>query len=105
MLATGHADGDGPWISVGAGLHTGAAFVGTIGIEGTEEFDVTVLGDVVNVTGRLSSLARKGEILASEDAYAAAGLDLGDLDRRTVELRGRSAPLDVRVITVAPVQA
>lgn len=105
MLATGHADGAGPWISVGAGLHTGAAFVGTIGIEGTEEFDVTVLGDVVNVTGRLSSLARKGEILASEDAYAAAGLDLGDLDRRTVELRGRSAPLDVRVITVAPVQA
>jgi class 3 adenylate cyclase len=51
----------------------------------------------------LASLARRGEILVSEDTYQAAGIDLGDPERRTVELRGRAASLDVRVITVQPV--
>ncbi|MFN2487123.1 MAG: hypothetical protein ABR609_11055, partial [Acidimicrobiia bacterium] len=82
---------------------TGQAFVGTVGVEGTDEYDVTVLGDVANVTARLASLARQGEVVASDDAYRAAGIDLGDPDRRTIELRGRTAPLDVRVITVSPV--
>ncbi|MGH8957238.1 MAG: adenylate/guanylate cyclase domain-containing protein [Acidimicrobiia bacterium] len=103
LLATGHGEVGGPWIPVGAGLHTGQAFVGTVGVEGTEEYTVTVLGDVANVTSRLASLARRGEVVASEDAYQAAGIDLGDPDRRTIELRGRAAPLDVRVITVLPV--
>lgn len=104
LLATGHRDADGPWIPVGAGLHTGPAFVGTVGVEGTDKYDVTALGDVVNVTGRLVSLARPGEILASQDAYTSAGFDVGALELRTVELRGRAAPLDVRVIPVAPVR-
>jgi adenylate cyclase len=103
LLATGHAEADGPWVPVGVGVHTGQAFVGTVGIEGTDGYDVTVLGDVANVTSRLASLARRGEILASEDTYQAAGIDLGDPERRTVELRGRAASLDVRVITVVPV--
>jgi adenylate cyclase len=103
LLATGHGDVGGPWIPVGAGVHTGQAFVGTVGVEGTDDYDVTVLGDVANVTGRLASLARQGEILVSEDAYRSAGIDLGDPERRTIELRGRTAPLDARVIAVAPV--
>ncbi len=72
-------------------------------MEGTDGYDVTVLGDVANVTGRLASLARQGELLASDDAYRAAGIDLGDADRRTIELRGRAAPLDIRVIMVSPI--
>lgn len=103
LLATGHGSAEGPWIPVGAGLHTGQAFVGTVGVEGTDNYDVTVLGDVANVTARLASLARRGEIVASEDAYQAASIDLGDPDRRTIELRGRAAPLDVRVVSVIPV--
>jgi adenylate cyclase len=103
LLATGHGEAEGPWVPVGVGLHTGQAFVGTVGIEGTDGYDVTVLGDVANVTSRLASLARQGEILASEATYQAAGIDLGDPERRTVELRGRVASLDVRVITVQPV--
>jgi adenylate cyclase len=104
LIATGHREPGGPWIPIGAGLHTGEAYVGTVGVEGSNEYDVTVLGDVANVTGRLASLARQGEILFSEDVYAAAaaGLELGELPARTVELRGRTAPLAVRVITIGP---
>jgi adenylate cyclase len=101
LLATGHGDARGPWIPVGVGLHSGPAFVGTVGVEGTSSYELAALGDVVNVTGRLVALARQGEILASEDTYTAAGLNFGDIEVRTIDLRGRSAPLDVRVIPVS----
>jgi adenylate cyclase len=101
LLETGNNDPLGPWIPVGAGLHTGLAYVGTVGIKGTDGYDVTALGDAVNVTARLASLARAGEVLISEDAHAASGLDLGHLERRVLELRGRSAPLETRVLTAA----
>lgn len=98
LRATGHSDPKGPWIPVGVGLSSGSAFVGTVGVEGTAGFDLTALGDVVNIGGRLVALARQGEILASEDTYRSSGLDFGEVEVRTLELRGRTAPLDVRVI-------
>jgi adenylate cyclase len=85
-------------LDVGAGVHTGVAYVGAVGSErGVADF--TALGDAVNVTARLTSLAAAGEVLVSEEAYAAAGLEL-DLERRVLELRGRTAPLAVRVLRV-----
>jgi adenylate cyclase len=101
LVQTGHDSPDGAWLPVGAGVHTGNAFVGTVGVEGTNEYDITALGDAVNVTARLASAAAGGEVLVSEDAYSQAGLDLGSPDTRTLEIRGRSAPLDVRVLTAA----
>jgi adenylate cyclase len=101
LLATGHGDAAGPWIPVGVGLHSGPAYVGTVGVEGTARYELAALGDVVNVTGRLVALARQGEILASQETYTSAGLDFGDVEVRTVDLRGRSAPLDIRVIPVS----
>ena len=41
LIGTGHADVGGPWIPIGVGLHTGVAFVGTVGVEGTDSYDVT----------------------------------------------------------------
>jgi adenylate cyclase len=99
LHATGHADDGGPWIQVGIGVHTGVAYVGWIGSEDTV-MDITALGDNVNVTARLASLAGAGEVLVSEAAYTAAGLDLGNLERRSLELKGRSEPIGVRVIRV-----
>ena len=58
--------------------------------------DFTALGDAVNVTARLASLAGAGEALISEAAHTASGSDLGDLDRRELSLKGRDAPLAVR---------
>lgn len=88
-------------LPVGAGVHTGTAYVGAVGSDGTVT-DFTALGDAVNVAARLSGLAAVGEVLVSEDAYAASGLDLGDLEQRRLELKGRSAPIDVRVLRIEP---
>lgn len=88
MMATGHADPGGPWITLGAGVHTGIAFVGSVGsADGTS--DITVLGDAANTAARLSSLAGPGEILVSEAALRAAGLDPAAFDRRELELKGK----------------
>lgn len=85
-------------LAVGVGVHTGVAYVGAVGSQrGVADF--TALGDAVNVTARLTSLAGAGEVLVSEEAYAVAGLEL-DLERRVLELRGRTAPLPVRVLRV-----
>ena len=81
-------------IPVGAGVHTGIAFVGTVG-SSEEISDFTALGDSVNTTARLASLAAAGELLVSVAAAESAGMTTDGLDRRTVDVRGREAGLDV----------
>jgi len=88
-------DGPDPWIPVGAGIHTGTSFVGSVG-EGDAR-DFTALGDTVNTAARLAGLAGAGEILISAEAAAAGSLDTEGLERRTVELRGRDKGLDAWV--------
>ena len=73
LKATGHGGTEPPWIPVGAGVHTGAMWFGAIG-EGSHT-EITVIGDTVNVTARLASLAQAGEVLVSAAAADAAGLD------------------------------
>jgi adenylate cyclase len=83
---------------VGAGVHTGTVFVGVVGSdEGVT--DITALGDPMNATARLASAAAAGEVLVSEDACAAAGVDFTDLELRRLHLKGRLEPLTVRVLT------
>lgn len=97
LLATGHDGPDKPWIPLGAGVHTGIAYVGAMGSEeGT--VDITVLGDAANTAARLSSSAEEGVILISEAAYAAAGLQLDHLEQRTLKLKGKSEPVSVYVL-------
>jgi adenylate cyclase len=97
--ATGHRDAGGPWLPVGAGVHTGIAYVGAVGLAQAREF--TALGDAVNVAARLASVAAAGELLVSDEAYRHAGLDLGETETRTLELKGKTEPVDVRVVRVA----
>jgi adenylate cyclase len=92
--ATGHAEGD-PWIPVGTAVHTGLAFVGTVG-EG-DAFDFTALGDPVNTAARMAAAAGIGEILVSREAAKAAGLETAGLESRTLELRGRAETVDAWV--------
>lgn len=97
LHATGHGRPDGPWIPLGAGVHTGIAFVGALGSEdGT--MDITVLGDAPNTAARLASNARVGEILISDAAFNAAGLDFGPIEKRHLELKGKSRPVLVHVL-------
>jgi adenylate cyclase len=74
--------------------------VGVVGGGEGNPSDFTALGDNVNTTARLASQAGTGEILISEATYAAAGLDLGELEERQLELKGKSGPTMVRVLRV-----
>ena len=98
LRLTGHADADGPWISVGAGVHTGTAYVGAVGVSHGST-DITVLGDAANTAARLSSSARQGEILISDDSFAAAQSPFENLEQRQLKLKGKSEPVPVRVLT------
>jgi len=96
---TGHTRPGGPWLPVGVGIHTGSAYVGLVGSEGGVG-DLTALGDAMNITARLSSLAGPGEILVSDAACAAASLDAAQLETRRLELKGRTEPVTVGVLKV-----
>jgi adenylate cyclase len=97
LRATGHADPGGPWVPVGIGVSTGLAWVGAVGDE--KRTDLTALGDVVNVAARLGGAARAGEVLVTVDAAVAAGLEPG-LERRSLELKGKSIPTEVVALTI-----
>jgi len=99
LRLTGHRDSKGPWLPVGIGVHTGAAYVGIVGGEDTPA-DFTALGDNVNIAARLASQAGPGEILISDAAYAAADVDLGKLEHRHLELKGKSEPTGVYVVQI-----
>ena len=87
------ASPSGP-IPVGAAVHTGTAFVGSTGGDGTVS-DFTALGDVVNTTARLASEAAAGELLVSVDAIRAADIDATTYETRTLAVRGRTETVEV----------
>lgn len=89
---------DGTELRFGTGVHTGVAYVGTMtGAEAGVE-DVTVLGDAANVAARLCSAAAPGEALVSDAACAAAGLAPEGLERRELELKGKSGTCGAFVV-------
>jgi adenylate cyclase len=90
LRVTGHGSPDGPWVPVGAGVHTGSAFVGVVGSRDASDF--TALGDPVNLAAHLAAEAGAGEILVTDAAAASAGLPSDGLERRRVSLKGH--PVD-----------
>jgi adenylate cyclase len=97
LLATGHESPNGPWIPLGAGVHTGIAFVGSVGSQ-QGAVDITVLGDVANTAARLSSSAGIGEILISETACASAGMQNNSLEQRVLDLKGKTESITTCVL-------
>jgi adenylate cyclase len=98
LRATGHEGATGRWLPGGAGVHTGRADVGSLGA--TWQTEITALGDVVNTAARLASSAAGGEVLVTDAAASAAGLDASALEHRQLELKGKSLATDVIVIPV-----
>jgi adenylate cyclase len=88
--------GANPWVPVGAGVHTGVAFVGRVG-QG-DACDFTAVGDTVNTTARLASQAAAGEILVSKAAADASLLDVSALETRTLTLKGKDELIDAVVL-------
>ncbi len=99
LRATGHANPGGPWVPIGIGVHTGNAFIGSVGKPPVT--DLTALGDVVNTTARLSSAAATGEVLVTEAAATASDFDATAFERRELELKGKQDMTPVFVVTVA----
>ena len=86
LRATGHGRPEGPWVPVGAGVHTGKVWFGAVGE--APHVELTALGDRVNTTARLAGAAGAGEVLVSADAARIAGLDPG-LPRKQLDLKGK----------------
>jgi adenylate cyclase len=80
---------------VGAGVHTGTAYVGAVGSSQSVS-DITVFGDLANTTARLASQAEAGEILVTAETCHASGQSLAHCDARQLQLGGRSQPVPVR---------
>jgi len=99
LRVTGHADPEGPWAPVGVGIHTGRAYYGAVS-SGDGLVELTALGDAVNIAARLASQAASGELLISESTAQKAEVDTSNLEKRTLELKGKSEPMDVWVLRV-----
>ena len=99
LAALGHNRSEGPWLPVGIGVNTDIAYVGSVGTGLDSE--MTAMGDAVNLTARLSSHARAGEILVPREAARKAGVAVEGLERRSLELKGKSQRSEVVVLSAS----
>lgn len=84
-------------IPVGIGVHAGIAYFGAMGTAGGL-VEISAIGDEVNLAARLASKAAPGEVIVSEQALNAAGMDGSKLESRSLDLKGIRELVNVRVI-------
>lgn len=94
LREAGYGSEAGPWLPIGAAVHTGRSFVGFVPRGLDSEF--TALGNTINLAAHLAAEARAGEILVTDEVRAALGAD--GLERRHLSLKGHE--LDAFVIGV-----
>ena len=91
LEAVGYGAPDGPWLDVGVAVNAGIAYVGNVG---GAVVDFTALGSPVNAAARMQQRAAGGELLV---ARGVADDMTADMARRTLNLPGLEAPIDVVV--------
>ncbi len=89
---------------VGVGIESGEVVVGNVGTPSFTSY--TIIGDSVNVAARLMQRAAPNEVLIGPQAALALGARLAggadQLQRRSIELKGKSEPVEVVSLRVAP---
>ena len=80
-------------LGVGSGVTLGYATLGTVGFEG--RYDYSAIGPVVNRASRLCDEAGPGEILLSQEAFAAVDHLVDGETRGELHLRGFNRPQPV----------
>jgi adenylate cyclase len=88
-------------ITIGIGIHAGEVIFGTVGYR--EHSTLTAIGDVVHVASRLQELTKEYacQLVVSDLVGRMAGVDLADFPMHEIQLRGRHAPLAIRVVDTA----
>jgi len=89
---------------VGVGIESGEVVVGNVGTPSFTTYTIT--GDSVNVAARLMQRAAPNEVLIGPQAALALGPRLAGgadpFERRPIELKGKSEPVQVVSLRVAP---
>ena len=85
-------------IAIGVGLHAGKAILGEIGYQ--DRFLLTAIGDTVHVAARLQDLTKEYgcQLVLSEAVATTAGVDMSGFPHHEVRVRGREAPIGIRVV-------
>ncbi len=81
-------------LRAGAGVHVGQVVEGVLGAQGAKAYDF--IGDTVNTAQRLCDAAAPGEVLASMQVCAEAGIAPGTT--RNVVAKGKREPLKAAVV-------
>jgi len=82
-------------LPVGAAVTAGTAYVGNVG---DQIVDFTALGDPVNAAARLQAEAAAGEVVISTDLHPGLTAQFPDAAHRSIEVRGKEAPIDVQIV-------
>ena len=80
-------------------MHTGPAYVGTVG-HGESVNEIAVLGSAANLAARLSSAAGQGEVLISQEAMDCAGEIEESMEQDQLALKGIEKSVPVHVMRV-----
>ena len=100
LRATGHGERADPWLPIGVGVHTGVAFVGSIGVKGGA-YEFAALGDTMNFGARLVAAAKAGELVMSEAMWKNVAGKVS-ADPRSLKLKGYTEPVQAHVAQVRP---
>lgn len=73
---------------LGVGVHFGEAILGTVGSDERREY--TAIGDTVNFTSRLCSIAKPGQVRVSEDCFERVQEYFDGVSQEPVALKGKT---------------